>query len=129
MSDGTPHELNAVAMTDAQHGVAVGNGGGILLTDDGGATWTPSTNDAFYGLWAVAFADASNGVLVGQGGIVSRTSDGGVTWTNEASGTANQLSGVAFVDGAATAVGGIGTILRSDAGVADAVFSDGFDPE
>jgi photosystem II stability/assembly factor-like uncharacterized protein len=81
----------------------------------------------FYGLWAIAFENASNGILVGQGGIVSRTSDGGVTWTNETSGTSNQLSGVALVGGSATAVGGIGTILRSENSAPDGIFADGFD--
>nr|MCU0294777.1 YCF48-related protein [Candidatus Nanopelagicales bacterium] len=64
-----------VAFTDTSHGWAVGDGGTILATSDGGATWTAqssgTTENVLYG---VAFTDASHGWAVGGGGTILATS-------------------------------------------------------
>ena len=115
-------------MIDADTATAVGGSGTILRTIDGGATWTPQASGTTNLLWGVAFVDANVGWVSGFSGTILHTTDGGATWTNEPSGTTNQLVGVALSGGGATAVGGIGTILRAGGGTAgDTVFTDGFD--
>lgn len=41
---GGSYQLNQLWLMDAQHGFAVGSGGVLLGSDDGGATWTPRTS-------------------------------------------------------------------------------------
>lgn len=73
---------------NAQRGWVVGNGGKILTTSDGGATWTNQTTGSAYNLQSVDFVDASYGWIAGEtqntgggeNGRVWRTSDGGTHW-------------------------------------------------
>jgi photosystem II stability/assembly factor-like uncharacterized protein len=130
---GTGRSLAAVAFSDATNGWAVGDGGTILHTTDGGATW--SSEDSFSAdssLRAVATTDAGNAWAVGDDGagspIILHSSDSGVTWTPQQLGiTGNLLAGVAFpsaTDG--WAVGGAGLILHtSDAGASWEQQTDG----
>ncbi|HEX3009943.1 MAG TPA: C10 family peptidase, partial [Bacteroidales bacterium] len=69
------------------------NGGAILLTEDGGATWTTQSSADFTNSWAnwVYFFDENNGICMGDSYKLSpsanysfaiyTTSDGGKTWT------------------------------------------------
>jgi photosystem II stability/assembly factor-like uncharacterized protein len=50
---------------NASTGTAVGQGGTILRTVDGGATWTLQSSGTTNFLWAVSFVDASTGTAVG----------------------------------------------------------------
>ena len=121
-SSGTASALSAVACTSPLDGWAVGAAGTILVTSDGGETWTapttpvPTTHD----LAAVAFADAGHGWAVGAAGTILVTSDGGETWTAPTTPvpTTHDLAAVAFADaGHGWAVGAAGTILvTSDGG-------------
>src|SRR4029077_5342125 len=108
--------FTATAFPDAQNGWIVGavsNGGAILATADGGATWRRQAQDAanfaddFRG---VAFPDTQHGWAVGSaspegGGLIIATSDGGKTWerqpipvTNDDMGITDLLWGIAFAD-------------------------------
>lgn len=49
--------LRDVAAVDATHAYAVGNGGQLLTTTDGGTTWTPDTTVNFPGNSSVSTAD------------------------------------------------------------------------
>jgi photosystem II stability/assembly factor-like uncharacterized protein len=101
---------------DAARGVAVGTGGAIILTQDGGDTWIPATSvpSGDPDLHGVSFGDALHGVAVGLGGAVWWTSDGGWTWNAGVSGTTENLFEVAMVDSlAGYAVGWGGTILAT----------------
>lgn len=79
---GGPDEpwLADVAFVDPATGWAVGEGGAVLHTADGGESWAevsvPTTQD----LTAVWFTDASNGWIVGDGEALLQTTDGGLTW-------------------------------------------------
>ena len=75
--------MRGVSMSDANNGVAVGSGGTIVYTSDGGDTWTDATTTNVGGtnMYAVSMSDASNGVAVGDSGKIVYTSDGGDTWT------------------------------------------------
>ena len=76
----------SVAFTDELHGCAVGgsnvngNIGYIMVTDDGGLTWTETTpeNNSRYN--KVIFLDADTGWVCGSNGELLKTTDGGYTW-------------------------------------------------
>jgi len=98
-------------------GWAVGAGGTIVHTSNGGAIWSPQTSGTVNVLGGVNFVDANNGWAVGDGGTIVHTSNGGATWSAQTSGTGNFLLGVSFVDASnGWAVGGNGTILHTSDG-------------
>jgi photosystem II stability/assembly factor-like uncharacterized protein len=75
--------LTAVWFADAQRGWAVGHDELILVTADGGETWTrshyaPESQQPLLDVW---FADAERGLAVGAYGAYYSTTDGGRTWT------------------------------------------------
>jgi MYXO-CTERM domain-containing protein len=75
----------AVHMVSAQKAF-VGMTGQLMVTSDGGGTWTPY-KEADWGplkgpmITGVGFAGQSTGYLVGSGGTIRKTTDGGTTWT------------------------------------------------
>jgi photosystem II stability/assembly factor-like uncharacterized protein len=105
--------LNGVWFTDANRGFAVGQGGTVLETEDGGQTWSAlalTVDD----MLDVSFRDGSTGLIVGDNGKIFRTVNAGQDWNEVSSGTESNLSGVAFGSGGlAYAAGRDGTILRS----------------
>ncbi len=117
--------LSSVQFVDANTGWAVGDGGTIVKTTDGGASWNSQNSGATTRLSCVQFVDANTGWAVGDGGTIVKTTDGGATWSAQNSGTTNQwLSSVCFVDSnRGWAVGfdygsGLGSILKTtDGGV------------
>ncbi len=56
------------SFTDANNGMAVGDGGAIVRTTDGGITWTSPTISKTNLLSGVSFADINNGTAVGYSG-------------------------------------------------------------
>ena len=109
--------LFAVAFPDATHGWAVGEGGAILVTTNGGATWSKQSSGTFATFWGVAFSDATHGWAVGEGGLILATTNGGATWSARGSGTSELLYDVAFSDAThGWAVGEGGTILATTDG-------------
>jgi photosystem II stability/assembly factor-like uncharacterized protein len=60
--------------------VAVGERGHILLSADGGSTWTQSEVPTRATLTGVFFHDRNLGWAVGHDAVILRTTDGGVTW-------------------------------------------------
>lgn len=85
-ASGTTADLRGVWFTDAENGWAVGDGGTLRRTTDGGATWTGQASGTTEDLTAIQFADASHGWIAGEGGGVLTTSDGGATWSYHALG-------------------------------------------
>ena len=81
---GTSAELNAVFFQpDGRNGVAVGNGGTIIRTTDGGASWTRPPSGTSFNLNGVWFTGDTEGWAVGNGGTVMHTVDGGQTWARD----------------------------------------------
>lgn len=74
--------LTGVSFADPQHGWAVGHGGSILASADGGETWQlqRSALQEDRPLFAVHFFDARHGVAVGLWSLVLTTEDGGIHW-------------------------------------------------
>jgi photosystem II stability/assembly factor-like uncharacterized protein len=108
------HTLRGVHFVTAQAGWAVGDGGAIVATRDGGVTWALQTSGTGKDLWGVHFADARTGWAVGLGGTIVATRDGGATWAPQTSGTDKYLLGAHFADArTGWAVGQGGTIVAT----------------
>ena len=104
--------VNAVFFADARRGWAVGAGGLVLATDDGGRTWQSRESGTESDLRDVKFLDGREGWAVGGEGTVLHTTDGGATWRAETPVTAHTLERLFFAGRArGWAVGFGGTIL------------------
>ena len=72
--------------------VAVGQRGHVVVSKDGGRTWTQAAVPVSSDLTAVRFVDAKVGYAAGHDGVVLGTRDGGINWTRLLDGrTANTL--------------------------------------
>jgi len=85
------HRINDIAFADARTAWAVGTGGALLKSVDGGDSWvavsTPAATSAT-DFVQVRFYDTDHGAaLTGQGAVLL-TSDGGATWTRRSPGLA-----------------------------------------
>ena len=87
--------LNSVVFRTSQMGWAVGDGGAISRTTNGGQSWT-TIHPVSSGLGAVSFSTNQNGWACGADGIVLQTNDGGQTWANEPSSIPNSSSWTLF---------------------------------
>jgi photosystem II stability/assembly factor-like uncharacterized protein len=90
-------ELFDVAFTGSTV-VAVGTGGIVSRSSNGGFDWSAPTSVAPFDLFDVEFFDALNGLAVGAGGHVIRTTDGGLTWSGPIDASNATLFAVTFVD-------------------------------
>lgn len=81
--------LNSIAFADANVGLAVGDRGTVLRTEDGGDTWKVIESGTLARLEAVTFRSSREAIAVGGGydrvtglsrGIVLVTDDGGRSW-------------------------------------------------
>jgi photosystem II stability/assembly factor-like uncharacterized protein len=116
-ASGTTANLTGVAAPTAGLRWAVGGGGVIVASADGGATWTAQDSHTSADLNGVAFVDAHNGWVVGGEGVILATTDGGATWTPQDSHTTADLRAVAFADAnTGWAVGGGGVIVATTDG-------------
>ena len=74
--------LTSVTFASPERGWAVGHGGQILHTADGGEQWTVQTGemngvDSLFSVW---FENDAHGIAVGPYGYALATEDGGKTW-------------------------------------------------
>lgn len=65
--------------------IVVGYGGKIVMTDNGGMSWTGIESGTEEALYGIELVDDSTGWVVGQDGLVMRTEDGGKTWAKQES--------------------------------------------
>jgi photosystem II stability/assembly factor-like uncharacterized protein len=77
--------LTGVSFADPEHGWAVGHDALILVTADGGVTWTKqwqgdNLSDSFLDVLAL---DSMHAIAVGAYGLCTSTSDAGKTWTRQ----------------------------------------------
>ncbi|HYF46171.1 MAG TPA: YCF48-related protein [Acidimicrobiales bacterium] len=104
-NSGTAAELTGVHFLDATTGFAVGEGGVLLSTTDGGATWTARTLAAD-DLEGIDFNPSGTvGIIATDDGYVFRSVDGGATWVLGYTG-AGDLRGVDWADDAVVWVAG-----------------------
>lgn len=68
----TVEDLYAISFFDPDHGVAAGRRGTVVVTSDGGATWTllPTGVDVYFG--AAHMLDADTALVLGEGGRAFR---------------------------------------------------------
>ena len=107
----------AVAAPDERVVWAVGSGGKIVRSEDGGQSWVRQASGTDVNLQGIAAWDEQAAIAVGNDGVVVVTGDAGRTWTRAeipASSNPNKLFRVRIANGTAWAVGEFGALLRSD---------------
>jgi photosystem II stability/assembly factor-like uncharacterized protein len=100
------------------NGYAVGLAGRLMVTADGGQTWTQQTVPTTANLNSVRFPlDFRTGYAVGDGGAVIRTTSG-ASWASLTSGTSEDLNGLSFPQNIMVgyAVGDAGTVIKTTDG-------------
>ena len=108
--------LHAMVFRDINHGIAVGDSGTILLTDDGAKTWKPVASGTTEHLLAL-FAIGDQAWTSGFDGVLLHSGDGGRSWQKQPANTGQSLEGLFFADpDHGWAVGWSGTILRTSNG-------------
>jgi photosystem II stability/assembly factor-like uncharacterized protein len=81
----TPHHINQFSFLPASSdGWAVGTGGAILATTNGGDNWTAQVSGVTTDLVDVRFYDATHGIALSNAAFLLKTADGGKTWTRVA---------------------------------------------
>ncbi len=100
-SSGAPsYDIISLYFLNSTAGWAIGtngNGGSvILLTNNGGATWTVAAQPPV-GLNSILFVDFNLGWAVGFQGAILKTSDGGATWVPQNSGTKKDLFSIGLM--------------------------------
>jgi photosystem II stability/assembly factor-like uncharacterized protein len=81
-SSGVSTTLLNVDMQSDTTAIAVGTGGTIIKTTDGGATWSSITGITTEDIYGVSYASATVAYLAAQDGHVFKTTDGGATWSD-----------------------------------------------
>ena len=76
----TSDDLDSVKFISPQAGWAVGTGGTILHTEDGGKSWQAQASGTQERLNSVVFVTPQAGWAVGNGGTILHTEDGGKSW-------------------------------------------------
>ena len=114
------YDLLDVCCPDAaQHVWAVGKGGTIVTSSNGGVSWGTQSSGTTNWLSGVDFVGAGDGWVVGYGGKILTTVNGGTTWDPQPlpPSSTTDLMDVAFVSATrGWAVGRSGTILFTDSG-------------
>ncbi len=106
-------DIQGVALSDEQHAVAVGDGGLILQSSDGGSRWQiQSTALRISWLSDVYLWSGQTGIAVGAGGRIAMTTDGWMTW-HEYSMGASACYSVSFEDRVGLITGYHGELWRS----------------
>jgi len=108
-------QYTTLQFVDKDFGVATGEFGNVLVTEDGGATWvrrSPVPGD-FYP-YATLFANRNEGWTSGLAGQVMRTLDGGRTWQAQNNATGAPLYRLFMHHGVPHGVGAVGTVARLD---------------
>ena len=106
--------IYAVHFHDQNTGWAVGAGGVILHTLDGGVNWEVQDSGVTDNLYAVHFHDADTGWAAGAGGVILHTSDGSQNWSSQDSGVQTSLYSIYFHDAnQGWSVGKDGVILHT----------------
>ncbi len=99
-SSNTDATLTDVAFADLSRGWAVGVGGTVLHTSDGGSTWERQDSGTTVTLMKMSFVSPEEGWAVGKLGVIIHTRDGGKTWERQAADVTLGLNliGVSFFD-------------------------------
>jgi photosystem II stability/assembly factor-like uncharacterized protein len=109
--------LDAVACPTASECIAVGGSDHVLVTQNGGLTWSAQSVPTGHYLYGIACLSKTRCVAVGDAGTVLVSARDGRTWSRAKSGTGEPLSAVACPgDGHCYAVGDRVVLATSDDG-------------
>lgn len=109
--------LYGISFLGDSTGCAVGAGGFITATSDGGNTWSLETSGTTHNLYGVFVASPWNAWAVGDGGTILASSGGLSTWSSQASPTTATLRSISFSDSLnGYILGDNGTILKTTDG-------------
>jgi photosystem II stability/assembly factor-like uncharacterized protein len=109
--------LRGVSFAGSTSGWAVGDGGLIIHSTDGGLSWHPQTSGTKVNLRDVEFLDNDHGWAVGDDGIIIASEDGGSIWGVQTTPTSEDLHRVYFINASyGWAVGDGGTVLTTQNG-------------
>lgn len=75
-----PSSLFEIRCIDTLRAVAIGTGGSIIYTSDGGEHWSIINSGISNNLWSIYFSDKSTGWICGDEGIILKTIDTCKTW-------------------------------------------------
>lgn len=117
LNNPTTETLRSIDFTDRLNGVAVGGNGTILVSHDGGASWSGSPG-AFTAvdLWDTTYINDQAGITVGNSGTILRSDDGGDNWNGVVSPVVANLNSVSSNGNFVVAGGANGTVLTSTDG-------------
>jgi photosystem II stability/assembly factor-like uncharacterized protein len=104
--------LYGVWFTSPKVGFAVGESSNLVVTHNGGKSWSIYDIGTASTLYSVRFANAKVGWAVGTGGQILRTLNGGRSWRRQTSRTTLTLLSVACASTARAWVAGQGGTLR-----------------
>jgi photosystem II stability/assembly factor-like uncharacterized protein len=85
-ASGTEQRLDAVACLTAAHCLAVGEGGTVVATTDGGKTWRPDANPlqgSGASLYRIACAAPASCYVIARPATILVTHDGGASWSSQ----------------------------------------------
>jgi photosystem II stability/assembly factor-like uncharacterized protein len=105
--------INDVDMFTATSGIAVGNRGVLLGTEDGGQTWERLRSETAENLYGVQILSATDAIVVGATGTILRTTDKGNTWYRINVATTQVLRAVSFQGSTGYICGFAGEIFKS----------------
>lgn len=110
---GEDTQITTIQFLDEKNGIALGEFGLTVMTDDGGATWKkgPKMPGEFYP-YAALFANGKEGWVSGLAGQILHTTDGGKFWVKQANTTQATLNRLFMHEGQPFGVGAGGVIAR-----------------
>lgn len=110
-------DLRAIYMHDATSGYAVGSGGRIWKTTDGGNNWELYDAATIQAFSSVDFIDNLNGIVSGNGGQIWKTNDGGANWLSISNtGLTIGFNGCALIDTNTALVTGSNLVFKTTNG-------------
>lgn len=116
---GLSSNINRIFDYDGNLKFAVGNGGAIFKTIDGGLSWSQLSSGTSADLHSVIFTSQSNGVIGASNNTILRTSDGGTNWSIA---TGPSSSGTFIYYGFAFPTTSTGYVIGSSGGSSAAVY-------
>ena len=112
---GEDTQITTIQFLDEKNGIALGEFGLTVFTEDGGATWTKGAKipGDFYP-YAALFSSRMEGWVSGIAGQIMHTTDGGKSWAKQSNSTQAALNRLFLHEGVPFGVGAAGVIARLD---------------
>lgn len=108
-------KLAAVGLVNPNRGIAVGETGTIVSTDDTGATWAQINGGVAGEYNRLSVASINNAVISGKNGALARSTDGGRSWRAVNVSTSAEVLDAAFVGvSRGYVLDSLGAVLRTD---------------